>query len=332
LALYGVDLNHIEARTFATLDDAIADNYSHHFNWYRNVMQKAHFSELVRPVHPEFYVRNESAEKASVESAFTRTVMRIDPFLDLWNRNLPRWRSLAEIAGVEPVDAKTWRAFLRRMFDLAASNHALGIKQLQAYSRRLEFLPRKDTDVVWSGQLTSDQVIAFQDWVVHECCSLANDLGWPHQIHVGTNNLSQSSPLPLGALAKRYPRMKIVMIHCWPFLNEAGWLAKHHPNVYIDTCWQPILNPDFFRQSMRAWWEYVPLHKITCGHDATTVEMAFGSALYTREILADILPALTHASGWTAAELNQAVIDVLHNNAVSLYGVGTSKSLDKESI
>ncbi len=64
------------------------------------------------------------------------------------------------------------------------------------------------------------------------------------------------------------------MIHCWPFLEEAGTLARQNPNFYIDTCSQPILNPAFFRTAIAQWWKYVPSGKITCGHDATTVEMA----------------------------------------------------------
>ena len=79
------------------------------------------------------------------------------------------------------------------------------------------------------------------------------------------------------------------MIHCWPFLEEAGTLARQNPNIYIDTCWQPILNPAFFRTAIEQWWNYVPSHKITCGHDATTVEMAVGSSLFTREILSDVI-------------------------------------------
>src|SRR5207249_8279165 len=116
--------------------------------------------------------------------------------------------------------------------------------------------------------------------------------------------------------------LKIVMIHCWPFLNEAGWLAKHHPNIYIDTCWQPILNPEFFRQAITSWWNYVPLHKVTCGHDSTTAEMAYGSSLFTREILAAVCTQQARGLGVTRPELERAVLDVLHNNAVMVYGVG----------
>ena len=117
--------------------------------------------------------------------------------------------------------------------------------------------------------------------------------------------------------------MKIVMIHCWPFLEEAGTLARQIPNVYIDTCWQPILNPAFFRTAMMQWWNYVPTHKLTCGHDATTVEMAVGSSRYTREILAEVIRDQTRQSGFSNAQLREAAQQVLHDNAVNLYGIKT---------
>jgi hypothetical protein len=126
--------------------------------------------------------------------------------------------------------------------------------------------------------------------------------------------------MPLAELARTYPKMKIVMIHCWPFLKEAGWLAKFHANVYIDTCWQPILNPQFFREAIGVWWNYAPAHKITCGHDATTVEMAVGSSLFTREALDEVLPERTRNMGVSPVELRNAAAALLHGNAEAIYG------------
>jgi predicted TIM-barrel fold metal-dependent hydrolase len=294
------------------------------FAWYREAMRRCHFTELIRPVHPEYCVRDASPETAQEERAFTHTVLRIDPFLDLWPRECPRRTVLAEIAGVTPVDAATWRAFLAKTFEIAAQKGCVGIKQLQAYTRTLEFIPREDGDVVWTGALSPIEVRAFQDWVVHECCRLANERGWPHQIHVGTHNLAESSPLPLGALAARYPRMKIVMLHCWPFLKESGWLAKQHPNVYLDTCWQPILSPDIYQEAMREWLPYVPRHKIMCGHDATSIEMAAGSASFVRELLAEALAEQAQLSNLPLAHIERAAADILHNNAVAVYAIGKS--------
>ena len=322
LALYGVDLETKDERTLSQLGNAIRTSYLHVFDWYKQAMKKSNFTELVRPVHPEYYVRQESTDRAVTESAFTHTVMRVDPLMELWKKESPRRDGLARIAGIEPGDAQSWRAFISRLFELAAGKRAVGIKQLQAYSRPLEYIPRQDSEVTWSGDLNSMQVRTFQDWVMHECCKQAHERGWAHQVHVGTHNITQSSPMPLLSLAQRYPRMKIVMIHCWPFIQEAGWLAKHRANVFIDTCWQLILNPAFFRQSLTEWLNYVPSHKITCGHDATSIEMAAGSALFTREILSQVLVAQSQNLGLAAPELRKTAADFLHNNAVAIYGIG----------
>ncbi|MBI4555995.1 MAG: amidohydrolase family protein [Candidatus Hydrogenedentes bacterium] len=319
IALYGADLANDSPQEWGTADTGIARNYQKPFHWYQNVMTRSHFSALVRPVHPEYYVREDSPETAREERIFTKTVMRIDPLLDLWADESPRRAGLAGIAGIDPKDGESWRAFIAKLFELAGIRGAVGIKQLQAYRRDLDFQPRADSEVVWRGQLTPEQKRVFQDWVVHECCRQADALQWPHQIHVGTHNLPVSSPLPLGPLAQKYRQMKIVMLHCWPFLIETGWLAKYHPNVYIDSCWQPILNPAFYREAMSTWLNYVPLHKIMCGHDATSVEMAVGSSLFTREILTEVLTENAGRLGMGSVHISRVATDLLHNNAAAVY-------------
>jgi predicted TIM-barrel fold metal-dependent hydrolase len=322
VSAYGYDINEDGASAIRKADKAIANNYGRIFEWYRQLMQKAHFSELIRPVHPEFYVRQENVSSAQQELAFTHTIMRIDPLLDLWKLKSSRRDGLAEIAGVEPVDAVSWRKFLDKIFHLAETKGSTGIKQLQAYHRNLHFESHRDNEVKFRGELNSADVNTFKDWVVHECCKRAHDRGWPHQVHVGTHNMPHSDPLPLQHLARRYPRQKIVMIHCWPYLEEAGFLAKYLPNMYIDTCWQPVLSPQFFRQAMLTWLQYVPVNKIMMGNDATSIEMAVGSSMFTREILGETLQTLRQTTGVTTKDLRRAAADMLHNNAVAVYGIG----------
>ncbi len=247
-----------------------------------------------------------------------RTVMRIDPFLDFSTGPDQRRKKMIELSGIEPVDTATWRSFLSWWFDQAAQGGAVGIKQLQAYRRDLDFGPGTDNDIRWADP-DPVQVRKRQNWIVHECCRHAHERNWAHQIHVGTHNLPNSSPVPLAQLARRYHNMKVVMIHCWPFLDEAGTLARQLPNMYIDTCWQPVLNPEFFRKAISEWWGYVPVHKITCGHDATTVEMAVGSSLYTREILAEVLSRQVRSDISSARLAEEAAANFLHANAEQLY-------------
>lgn len=321
LKLHGFDLDG-DDEAIASLDASVARRYQQLFPWYVDAMRQAHFTELIRPVHPEFFFRRQTLETAAAEARFTHTILRIDPFLALWRKDSPRRDNLAKLVGIEPADAASWRTFLGRLFDLAAKQGVTGIKQAQAYSRSLDFGEPSESGVVWRGDLNAQQVRAFQNWVVHQCCQQAHDRGWPHQVHVGTNNLAESSPMPLARLATRYVRMKIVQIHCWPFLKEAGWLAKFHANMYLDTCWLPVLSHAFFREAMATWLNYVPLQKIMCAHDSTSVEMAVGSSLFTREILAEALLDHSRNLGLSDRRLRAIASDLLHNNAVAVYGIG----------
>ena len=113
-------------------------------------MKEAHLSALIRPVHPEFYVRQESPGQAAKESSVAHTLLQIDPLLELWPRKSARRDSLGGITHIEPVDARSWRAFIQNCFDLASAKHALGIKQQQAHRRALDFAARRDSEVVWA--------------------------------------------------------------------------------------------------------------------------------------------------------------------------------------
>lgn len=320
--LYHTRLQDFKLEEWQKADSLIRSNYSGIFSWYRTAMKMANFTELIRPVHPEFYLQKQSDETADQELTFTHTIMRIDPFLDFWSVDNKRRDRLAKIAGVEPIDAKSWKAFLKFYFDLAERNHTTGIKQLQAYKRNLDFKSRKDEAVVFRGNLNSEEVMAFQDWVMNECCRLANDRHWVHQIHVGTHNMPNSSPLPLAALGDRYPDMKIVMLHCWPFFKEAAFLAKNKPNFYIDNCWMTVLSPSFLSEALDTYLNYVPFYKIMLSHDCTSVEMAVGSSLFTREILEDKLLIQKKMLKINDQQLRQAALDMLQNNAIRLYGIG----------
>lgn len=311
-ALHGVDIATLDYACWAEAERCIRVAYGDLHGWHVTAMGKAGLSCVVRPVHPEFYYRTESEAAAAVERKYLRTVLRIDPLLELWKPACARRDRLAEWVGVEPVDAASWRDFLARLFARAAEQGAVGIKQLQAYHRPLEFRHEGDAVVKYRGALSEGEARRFQDWVVHACCALAHERGWPHQCHVGTNNLAESSPLPLEGLARRYGHMPLVLLHCWPFFEESGYLAKMVPNVYVDSCWQAVLNPAFFAEALRMWLGYVPGHKIMCAHDATSVEMAAGSALFVRETLRKSLGGCDGGGEIEAA--------LLHDNAAALYG------------
>lgn len=57
-------------------------------------------------------------------------------------------------------------------------------------------------------------------------------------------------------------------------------------------------------------------------HDCTSVEMATGSSLFTREILEEKLLRQKAMLKLNDKQLRLAALDMLHNNAVRVYGIG----------
>ncbi len=320
-ALHGADIDEV-LRTGTGLDalnDALARRYRGVYVWYREGMRRAAFSGLIRPVHPEYYLREETPDLAAEEREMTATLLRVDPFLELWPAECPRRDALAAATRTSPSNADGWRAFIAAVFDRVAKGGGRGIKQAQAYSRSLRFEFRRDDEIPWGAIRHPEEVRAFQDWVMHECCRQAAERGWPHQIHVGTHNLEQSRPWPLTELACRYPGMKLVLLHTWPYSDEAGAMAQQFPNVYLDPCWLVVLNPEFLRRALAAWLCYVPSHKILLSHDATSLEMAVGAAQFAREVLADTLThAFADARG-RAEDLPKCMERILHGNAADIF-------------
>ena len=318
--LYDVRLTDFELKEWKSADSLICKRYEHLFDWYAEAMRKAHFNGLIRPVHPEFYLLSHSAEAMDQERIFTQTILRIDPFLDLWTEKNARRDSLSRVAGVDPTDAESWRRFIHFYVDLAEKNHTVGIKSLQAYRRNLDFRVHDDGEVKFRGDLKPEQITVFQDWVVNEFCRLANEKGWVHQIYVGTNNLPLSDPTPLAALGDRYPSMKIVMLHGWPYLKEVAFLAKNKPNFYIDVCWLPVLSPAFLDEAFDTYLNYVPYDKIMLSNDATTIEMAAGSSTCIREALAKKLTLQKKKTGMPDSLFRDAAYNMLYGNALRIYG------------
>ena len=347
-ALHGQDLAQDDPEVWAAASASIAKAYEDLNGWTPRAMEQTFLSELLRTVIPQYYTLTASDEEAEKERGFTNTLLRLDPILtmfpkkggsdddafisenpDWWaSAHVPivapkDWRDeVIEVAGIVPRDAASWRAFLGKIFEVVAAGGCCGLKDMAAKMRPLEFAVRSDAEVPFDGVESFEDAVVLQDWIWHECCKLASDLNWPWQVHTGTTTLQDSSPLPLEPTIKRYPKVKWVMLHCWPYLSETGFLARRYHNVWVDTCWLPLLNPHFFRQAILEWIQYVPLNKIHCGHDAHSVEAAAGSSLFMREILEEILPEQWAKSGLTKAEMMGIARDLLHNNAVDVYKVG----------
>jgi hypothetical protein len=139
----------------------------------------------------------------------------------------------------------------------------------------------------------------------------------PVQVHCGFGDSDLSLPLAdpgwLKPAIEHFQETPFVLLHCYPFVREAGWLAHVYANVYLDLSLTiPFVarGPEMVREAL----ELAPVSKLLYGSDAArTPELYFLAAKRWREALAEVLPDLLGADAEDAGRA------ILRENAVQLY-------------
>jgi uncharacterized protein len=140
----------------------------------------------------------------------------------------------------------------------------------------------------------------------------------PVQVHCGFGDsdlsLPSADPGHLKPLLERFREMPFVLLHCYPFVREAGWLAHVYGNVWFDLS---LTIPHVARpaEMLREALELAPVSKLLYASDAArTPELYYLAAKWWREALAEVLPELYGEDAeWAATR-------ILRENALELYG------------
>jgi predicted TIM-barrel fold metal-dependent hydrolase len=140
----------------------------------------------------------------------------------------------------------------------------------------------------------------------------------PVQVHAGFGDsdlhLARANPALLKPLIERFRETPFVLLHCYPFVREAGWLAHVYGNVFFDLS---LTIPHVARpaEALREALELAPVSKLLYASDAArTPELYYLAARWWREALAEVLPELLPGD-----EAEHAARLVLRENARGLY-------------
>jgi predicted TIM-barrel fold metal-dependent hydrolase len=195
----------------------------------------------------------------------------------------------------------------------------VALKTIAAYRGGLDFDAPVPTDTVllWgriAGKLVRDAVLAALE--ANE--GTGNPL--PVQVHAGFGDsdlfLPRVQPGYLKPLIERFRDTPFVLLHCYPFVREAGWLAHVYGNVYFDlslTIPHVARPAEMVRQAL----ELAPVSKLLYASDAArTPELYYLAAKWWREALAEVLPELLEEDD--AADAGRRI---LRENALALYGL-----------
>jgi predicted TIM-barrel fold metal-dependent hydrolase len=151
-------------------------------------------------------------------------------------------------------------------------------------------------------------------------------LGKPLQIHVGFGDrdcdLHKANPLYLLDFLRQSGDTPIILLHCYPYEREAGYLAQAFNNVYLDgglsVNYLGARAPAFIARLL----ELAPFRKILYSSDGYgPAELHFLGAALWRNGIHRVLRAFVEGGDWSEADAMRVVDLIARDNAARLYRV-----------
>jgi len=157
----------------------------------------------------------------------------------------------------------------------------------------------------------------------------ALQLGKPLQLHVGLGDrdadLHKTNPLLLLDLLRRSADTPIMLLHCYPYEREAGYLAQAFNNVYVDGGLAINHLGARARGVVGRLLELAPFRKILYSSDGFgPAELHYLGAALWRNGIRSVLQGFVDAGEWSAADAVRVADLIGFRNAVRVYGIGGS--------
>jgi uncharacterized protein len=156
---------------------------------------------------------------------------------------------------------------------------------------------------------------------------VARDTDLPIQFHTGYGDpdldLRLANPLHLRPIFESpdLAGVKVVMLHCYPFVKEAGYLASVYPGAFMDLGLTiPYMSTHAMLTSTLEALHLAPITKILFSTDASrTPELYWLAARQGRRIIARALEQLKNDDDLTFFEAEWAATQILNANAKDVY-------------
>jgi predicted TIM-barrel fold metal-dependent hydrolase len=225
---------------------------------------------------------------------------------------------------------------LRAEVRAARSRGVVALKSIAAYRGGLHVAPRAFDEAAAAfaplkeaarrdGRVRlADRAVL--DYLLRAALEEAGAAELPAQFHVALGDadadLRSANPLHLRALLAdaAFRRVPFVLLHCYPYVREAGYLASLYANVFVDVSLAVPLTAHGSAAAFLEALELAPISKLLFATDAHSLpELFFAGALHGRRALARALGRLVAEDYLTPAQADDAAQAILWRNAAGLY-------------
>jgi hypothetical protein len=249
-------------------------------------------------------------------------------------RRLVRIETLVETAAQDWPVFDGVRSAFRDGLAAALDGGAVGLKTIAAYRCGLD-LPRPEGKEARSAyrawrasgahRLTHPALIAF---FLAEAMEVARRHGpVPLQVHTGLGDadldLPRADPSHLGWVVTEAGAagLPVVLLHCYPYLRQAAWMAHVHAHVFVDLSLALLLVGHRGSELLFEALDLAPATKVLFATDASRApEMFFLATRWWRDALAGTLGRLVGEQAVGESTAMAWAEMILAGNARRLYG------------
>jgi uncharacterized protein len=322
--LYGVDFDRITDEQARDLDRRIFDNYKDQRWLYQVVTERANIELMF---NDPYWARYAFATSYPWEVlVFNVTPLTHGFHASEFTQPLDSPYEFAKKHGL-PVDSlNDYLRVLERMFLEAKDHGAVCLKTTLAYQRTLSFdnVPPERAEKAFgkrAAALSTDDIKAFEDFIMWRLCELGAKYELPFQIHTGDARIQGSNPMLLVDMIQANPKTRFILFHGgYPWIGETGAIVMHHAShVWIDSCWLPTISYTTAKRAFHEWLEVMPSNRIMWGADCNHAEGIYGATEFTRRCLAEVLAEKVDRGDLLEAHAERIGRQILRDNALELF-------------
>lgn len=251
-------------------------------------------------------------------------------------REVVRLEAVAEEVAAGAPDASAFSAALAERLTMRLAG-AVGTKSIVAYRHGFDFDPARPSpsEVTaaageWLGEIAAHGIVRLgHPTLLRHLLWSGIDAGLPLQLHAGYGDtdldLHRSNPILLTDFLRlaEPSGTPVVLLHCYPYHREAGYLAQMFPNAFFDVGlavnYAGAQASTIVSESL----EIAPFAKQLFSSDGWgAAELHYLGAQLWRTAMTRILGRLVDEGEWSLANAGRVASMIGGGNASSLYGLG----------
>ncbi|OQA47052.1 MAG: Uronate isomerase [Chloroflexi bacterium ADurb.Bin325] len=296
-------------------------------------------------------------DRANIRCRLVNTWPDLKAYLDGAHRTYERDRFMIPLPGFHSVRSwqQVWNnaslvaarvttlddyvAACREAFRRMQKRGAAGMKDQSAYERTLAFgNPSHAEAEALFNRIAADpraalgwpEAKSLQDYLFHRFMETARDLDMPVQLHTGhmagiRNDIAKTNAVHLIPLLELHRDVRFDLFHGnWPYMGEYLYLGKNYPNVHLDLCWLPIIDPVYATNLLSEGLTAVPHSKFHAfgGDYFDSILHAVAHLSIARDVVAAALAERVDAGWIDRGEAERIAADWLHNNPNDYFRLG----------